>query len=169
MAGEIQLNGTSFASESSGTITVNNGTLGSSVVFPTGHVINTEYNTYSTATPIGTSITSTGLTCQITPSSTSNLLIFNINIHYYIESSSIAFELRINDGSTDVYTDNGYAYSRNSDGTERAEGRYPVLAIINPASSGSPITYTVKMLGNVAFTVQKDSSPSQIVIQEIKQ
>ena len=39
MAGEIQLNGTSFASESSGTITVNNGTLGSSVVFPAGHVI----------------------------------------------------------------------------------------------------------------------------------
>lgn len=32
MAGEIQLNGTSFASESSGTITVNNGTLGSAVV-----------------------------------------------------------------------------------------------------------------------------------------
>ena len=39
MAGEIQLNGTSFASESSGTITVNNGTIGSSVVFPAGHVI----------------------------------------------------------------------------------------------------------------------------------
>ena len=36
MAAEIQLNGTSFASESSGTITVNNGTLGSSVVFPAG-------------------------------------------------------------------------------------------------------------------------------------
>lgn len=39
MAGEIQLNGTSFASESSGTITVNNGTLGSSVVFPAGSII----------------------------------------------------------------------------------------------------------------------------------
>lgn len=36
MAGEIQLNGTSFASESSGTITVNNGTIGSGVVFPAG-------------------------------------------------------------------------------------------------------------------------------------
>lgn len=31
MAGEIQLNGTSFASESGGTITINNGTVGSSV------------------------------------------------------------------------------------------------------------------------------------------
>jgi len=33
MAGEIQLNGTSFASESGGTITVNNATIGSAVVF----------------------------------------------------------------------------------------------------------------------------------------
>lgn len=32
MAGEIQLNGTSFASESGGTITVNNATLGSAVL-----------------------------------------------------------------------------------------------------------------------------------------
>ena len=39
MAGEIQLNGTSFASESGGTITVNNGTIGSSVVFPYGHFL----------------------------------------------------------------------------------------------------------------------------------
>ena len=39
MAGEIQLNGTSFASESGGTITVNNGTIGSGVVFPAGHPI----------------------------------------------------------------------------------------------------------------------------------
>jgi hypothetical protein len=36
MPGEIQLNGASFASESGGTITVNNGTLSSSVVFPAG-------------------------------------------------------------------------------------------------------------------------------------
>ena len=39
MAGEIQLNSVSFASESGGTITVNNGTIGTSVVFPAGHII----------------------------------------------------------------------------------------------------------------------------------
>jgi len=37
MAGEIQLNSVNFASESGGTITVNNGTLSSGVVFPAGH------------------------------------------------------------------------------------------------------------------------------------
>lgn len=41
MAGEIQLNSVNFASESGGTITVNNGTIGSGVVFPAGHVIRT--------------------------------------------------------------------------------------------------------------------------------
>jgi len=39
---EIQLAGTSFVSESSGTITVNNGTLGSSIVFPSGTVVQTK-------------------------------------------------------------------------------------------------------------------------------
>ena len=48
MAGEIQLNSVSFASESSGTITVNNGTIGSSVVFPAGHIIQT-VNNYGTS------------------------------------------------------------------------------------------------------------------------
>lgn len=47
MAGEIQLNGTSFASESSGTITINNGTLGSSVVFPAGLVVGYAYGSYT--------------------------------------------------------------------------------------------------------------------------
>jgi len=60
MAGEIQLNGTSFASESGGTITVNNGTLGSSVVFPAGHII-------SHSTPFF----DTGLDAAITTSSSS--------------------------------------------------------------------------------------------------
>jgi hypothetical protein len=45
MAGEIKLNSVNFASESGGTITVNNGTLGSSVVFPAGKIINIGYGT----------------------------------------------------------------------------------------------------------------------------
>jgi len=50
MAGEIQLNGTSFASESGGTITVNNGTLSSGVVFPAGLKLELVYsNTDNTA------------------------------------------------------------------------------------------------------------------------
>ena len=83
MAGEIQLNGTSFASESSGTITVNNGTLGSSVVFPAGHVIQTvQHVTTSTASITSTNTNtfasfSTAFKKGITPIKTnSNILIF---------------------------------------------------------------------------------------------
>lgn len=47
MAGEIQLNGTSFASESGGTITINNGTLGSSVVFPAGIIRQVTQNSFT--------------------------------------------------------------------------------------------------------------------------
>lgn len=49
MAGEIQLSGTSFASESSGTITVNNGTLASSVVFPTSGLTTTSSDDSNTS------------------------------------------------------------------------------------------------------------------------
>lgn len=57
MAGEIQLNSVSFASESSGTITVNNGTIGNSVVFPSGHVIQTVRSTKSGSSSTTTSTT----------------------------------------------------------------------------------------------------------------
>ena len=60
MAGEIQLNETSFASESGGTITVNNGTLSSAVVFPAGHFLDVCHfqHAESAGTSGGTSSTS---------------------------------------------------------------------------------------------------------------
>lgn len=82
MAGEIQLGGTSFASESSGTITINNGTLGSSVVFPAGHIISVPL---SVKTDVGTSISTNstsydsllGFSFQTTKSSANSFLVFN--------------------------------------------------------------------------------------------
>lgn len=77
MAGEIQLNGTSFASESSGTITVNNGTLGSSVVFPAGIIIGSTFNNYTdlTSTSVGSNngfVDCTGSETYLTIKSTSS-------------------------------------------------------------------------------------------------
>lgn len=46
---EIQLNGTSFATESSGTITINNGTLSNSIVLPSLTVVQTKVIKDSTA------------------------------------------------------------------------------------------------------------------------
>jgi hypothetical protein len=77
---EIQLAGTSLASESGGTITINNGTLGSSVVFPTDHIIQI-VQTVKTDRFIGAGNTNeqviTGYNCEITPHKTgSKILIY---------------------------------------------------------------------------------------------
>jgi hypothetical protein len=81
MAGEIQIGGTSFASESGGTITVNNGTIGSGVTFPAGHVLNVVNNTktgiYSTTSTSYVDVTD--YSASITPSSASNKVLILIN------------------------------------------------------------------------------------------
>jgi hypothetical protein len=79
MAGEIQLNGTSFASESSGTITVNNGTLGSGVVFPAGSIVGWEQVTTVPTAIQGSDTTYTDVTGSsknYTPSSGSNYVVY---------------------------------------------------------------------------------------------
>lgn len=84
MAGEIQLNGTSFASESGGTITVNNGTIGSSVVFPAGHVIQTKIIKDSTArgafTIQGDQYTGVSIIFNNNLSSTNSIVIIDVSL-----------------------------------------------------------------------------------------
>ena len=108
MAGEIQLNSITMATESSGTITLSNvnsatnrtnlglgsiatqaadsvsisgGTIGSGVTFPAGHVLQVVQPTPTTTeTAINTStFTDTGLSATITPSSTSSKILVLVN------------------------------------------------------------------------------------------
>lgn len=83
MAGEIKLNSVSFASESGGTITLNNGTLSSGVVFPAGHIIKMEIahdstqKSVSSTSYLGNSSTITNLSVTINKTfSSSKILIF---------------------------------------------------------------------------------------------
>ena len=99
MAGGIKLNGTSFASESGGTITVNNGTLGSSVVFPTGVVIGMAFLADVTNGDGGTSSTSATLR-------TLNTAIFNINCPTTIASN----EFSLDEAGTYVINASAVAY-----------------------------------------------------------
>tara|TARA_S200002703_G_C3733536_1_gene225484 strand:- start:233 stop:814 length:582 start_codon:yes stop_codon:yes gene_type:complete len=85
MAGEIKLNSVNFASESGGTITVNNGTLGSSVVFPTGVVIGMAFLADVTDENAGGS----SLTATLR---TLNTAIFNINCPTTITSNEFSFD-----------------------------------------------------------------------------
>lgn len=104
MAGQIQLNGTSFASESGGTITVNNGTLGSSVVFPAGHVIQTvQHVTTSTASITSTNTNtfasfSTAFKKSITPIKTNSKILIFISMNVGNDLGTIHLEL-FRDGS----------------------------------------------------------------------
>jgi len=77
MAGEIKLNSVNFASELGGTITVNNGTLSSSVVFPTSGLTTTssdDSNTSpSTSSAAGASTTSNNRTVSANSSDIEHL------------------------------------------------------------------------------------------------
>ena len=84
MAGEIQLNGTSFASESGGTITLNNGTISTGVVFPAGHMLRQFYDEhYFNSSPVSITTTASnwsGLEIAITNPSTSDYLFLQMFI-----------------------------------------------------------------------------------------
>ena len=99
MAGEIPLNGTSFASESGGTITVNNGTLGSSVVFPTGKILQVATNTFNTQPTRGSTsfgAFSTAITATINNCTTGNHILILLSI--YCSNDTIQyFNLRLVD------------------------------------------------------------------------
>jgi len=85
MAGEIQLNGTSFATESSGTITVNNGTLGSSIVFPAGHILQTVSNFQSSSVTAGSNTAST----SASNSHSGYILVVSVGITFVSQNPNI--------------------------------------------------------------------------------
>jgi hypothetical protein len=89
MAGEIKLNSVDFASESGGMITVNNGTIGSGVVFPAGHPIQVRHFLDDTmwtwgATTSFTSIHGSGqyLYMDITPKRSDSYLLISWYINF---------------------------------------------------------------------------------------
>jgi hypothetical protein len=105
MAGEIQLAGTSFASESGGTITVNNGTLSSAVVFPQHHIIQV-LQTVKTDT-FSDSVTATfeavtGLSQTITLSDPSNKVLVMVQLSAVNEQTGGGGVASIFRGATNI-------------------------------------------------------------------
>lgn len=101
---EIQLSGTSFASESSGTITVNNVTLSSSAVFPAGHIIQTVQHVETGVPSITTVSTntfasfSTPFKKSITPIKTNSKIFVIVTINIGNDNGHAHFQL-FRDGS----------------------------------------------------------------------
>ena len=105
MAGEIKLNSVNFASESGGTITVNNGTIGSGVVFPADHIIKVEsvIKTSVFTTTSTSFIDVTGLSVGITPASTSNKILVMCSFFISTNSASGYPQAKIVRNGSDVY------------------------------------------------------------------
>ena len=155
----------------------NNGTGSSSwgTVAPAGTVIQTKWNEYATATSITSTTkgsgTATGLSVVITPTLTSNKLLFNLGVAWYGTGTDGGIGIEIHDGSSVVATDElTTAFYINGDGTEYIRTRHFFMAFITPASTSST-TYSVRMFKDSAMTVtaQESSEKSQITVQEIQQ
>jgi len=161
---------------SSSLVSFDEGTIGSKVVFPAGHVIQAFYAESTTATSITSTTqgsgTSTGLSATITPVSSSNKFFIS-----YVGSFNLAthaapgLSVEIYDGTSVVATENGiWGIYVNSSGDEYDNNyKYPFQTYITPSGSG-PITYTVRAwkTGNAA-TAQPNSRLSTLTIMEIQQ
>ena len=88
MSGEIQIGGTTFASESSGTITVSNSTLATSNTFPDGQPLGLAYTNINSAsfdyTSTGAQVNCANITVSLNKTKTSSKLILQYSIPFRV-------------------------------------------------------------------------------------
>jgi len=180
MSGSITVGGKILASHDNvgGKLSMSENVDMSNMVFPAGHVIQTSFGTTNTEVPItGNSAgsgTDIGLSATITPNSTNNKLI--ISASFIVGTGSYVADpgwgVEIYDGTSVVATDGVTGYYFNGDGNEYYRTRVPFYCYINPASSGTPIDYSIRVWrGNSAYNIQANQSGGYgwITIQEIQQ
>jgi len=146
-----------------------------SLVLPAGSVVQTVFFETSTQVQITSTTkgsgTETGVQATITPHSSSNKLLIQVNLHVtdtaYTPDSHISLELH--DGTSIVWTDEAAAYYHNASGDEAFRQRASFIAYIDAPSSAT--TYKVRAFKSSSgtFYTQRDSNPGAIVIQEIQQ
>lgn len=149
MAGEIQLNGTSFASESGGTITVNNGTLGSSVVFPTGtflQVAQNQFNNQYTRTSTSFGAFSTAVTATINNCSTGNDILILLSVTFGNSTLDYA-NFRLVDQTNSNAT-------IGTEGTDGLIGRLQVSNTFTVYSHSISVLYTPPAFSSGSLTVE---------------
>jgi low affinity Fe/Cu permease len=148
MAGEIKLNSVNFASESGGTITVNTGTLGSGVVFPAGHIIQTVSQNFATYTLFSSStyaaIASNAFEKAITTSVTNSQILVTIFLSGAgtVSATLAALQLKITESVTslDQKLDDLIGYA--TDTTSTIIHPATLVYLHAPAqSSGTTLTY----------------------------
>ena len=195
MAGEIQLNSTTMATESSGTITLSNvnsatnrtnlglgsiatqavdsvsitgGTIGSGVVFPTGHILQVLQGNYSTQTSSSSStFTDTGLSASITPSSSSNKILVLVNHGKCRKNGATQLGLKLFRGATEILAYE-YLLDTNDSGT-RQEDIITFSCFDSPTTTSS-LTYKTQFNNGQSVSsvvLQNQNSTAFIVLMEI--
>jgi len=159
MAGEIKLNSVNFASESGGTITVNNGTLSSDVVFPEHHIIQVlqtvKTDTFSDAVN-ATFEAVTGLSQDITLSNASNKVLVMVQLSAVNESSGGGGVASIFRGSTNILVANTGGSNQLEGGVAfeqyNADSHMPPVTMfmqkLDAPGSVGPHTYAVYVAGD---------------------
>ena len=159
MAGEIQLAGTSFASESGGTITVNNGTLSSAVVFPQHHIIQVlqtvKTDTFSDSVN-ATFEAVTGLSQDITLSNSANKVLVMVQLSAVNEQTGGGGVASIFRGSTNILVadtglsnqlEGGVAFEQYNNDPDMPPVTMFMQKLDTPGSVG-PHTYAVYIAGD---------------------
>ena len=151
-----------------------------------GTILQTVYNSYSTATvisnsansPVGANtFTDTGLTCSITPKfSTSKIHIFTTQYIRLNDSSgnpNVGAGFKFFRDTTAIYTSATHAafYHYDADGNENDLRGYNTIVLQDSPSSTSSITYKVQAskYGDGYVSAQHDGELSTMTLQEIAQ
>ena len=201
MAGEIQLNSTTLATESSGTVTLSNvnsatnrtnlglgsiatqaadsisisggnitgGTLGSSVVFPAGHVIQTVMSAQiSASTTSNTDVDVGSYSITTTVANSKIYIIMTLMVNGVTGNGVNNFvNMSLKDGSTTLL--NGFAIvGAHSSPDMRGVAAWNYLYSPN-VTAGSTVTFDLKFNANLTTTavITTNPSPSHITFMEI--
>ena len=191
MAGTIKLDGTTFLSKSGSTFTQESTTLGSTVTFPAGHVLQV-VQLVSTTVDSTTSTTMndiSGYTQDITPSSTSNKILVRMQFVISNEGGITWFNMARTGGASGdgaIYIGGGGSSLQVSGGIKTLGGGSAVsmssLTYLDSPSATSAVTYKLQWRnhdgnGTSRFNVNCDgttdsgtnpTTPSSITLMEIR-
>ena len=145
---------------------------GSKLVMPTGSVLQVVENVYSTAVQTGSgSMTDTGLTATITPSSTSSKILVMVNQPLTVStdtSSSRDIAFSICRGSTEITAGTGDAKA--DSGTQQKFPAYNSLKKLDSPNTTSATTYKTRFkvnAGSCDVYAQQHGGSSTMILMEI--
>ncbi len=128
-------------------------------------VLQTVQTTYTTtSSTANATYTATGFTVAITPTSSSNRILLMVN-HMLQTSGTNAAITTLFTGGSDILsgTANGYARVSSTAGTEEAAVSYQYIH--SPASSGSPVTYEIRLKSGGGTAQVGDGTISMIAME----